>query len=76
MNPMTTSDVVQAQVDAYNARDARAFAQRYSPDAHVLGSDGSVMVSGRDAIEGCYGGLRRRPELHVEIGAASPRATS
>ncbi len=67
---MTTHDVVQAQVDAFNARDAKAFAQFYSHDAQVLGSDGTVMVAGRDAIRSFYGGLfDASPDLHVAIGA-------
>ncbi|MEO8827955.1 SgcJ/EcaC family oxidoreductase [Lapillicoccus sp.] len=63
------ADVIQAQVDAYNARDAEAFANCYSESATVIGPDGSVMMTGRDAIASVYGQLfAQSPDLHVEIG--------
>jgi hypothetical protein len=66
---ISPADVVQAQVDAYNARDAEAFAECYDESATVIGPDGSVMMTGRDAISGVYGQLfAQSPDLHLEMG--------
>lgn len=65
----STTDVIQAQVDAYNARDAEAFANCYGESATVIGPDGSVMMTGREAITSVYGQLfAQSPDLRVEIG--------
>jgi hypothetical protein len=62
-------DVVQAQVDAYNARDVEAFAACYDENATVIAPDGSVMMSGRDAITSIYAQLfSQSPDLHVALG--------
>jgi hypothetical protein len=62
------TDVVQAQVDAYNARDAEAFTRCFHVDAKVLGADGEVMVEGTADIHGLYEQLfGQSPELHVDI---------
>lgn len=67
---MTTTEVVQSQVDAFNARDAAGFAEHYSPDAELVGADGIVMLAGREAILSFYSALfEASPDLHVEVGA-------
>lgn len=64
----TAEDLIQTQVDAYNGRDADAFANCYHENATVVGPDGSVMMTGRDAIASVYGQLfAQSPDLHVEI---------
>jgi uncharacterized protein (TIGR02246 family) len=60
--------VIQSQVDAYNARDAAAFASYYDENATVIAPDGSLVASGRGAISSMYGQLfAESPDLHVEI---------
>lgn len=67
---MTALEVVQSQVDAFNLRDAAAFAQHYGPDARLLSADGTVMIEGREAIEDFYRRLfAASPDLRVEIGS-------
>jgi hypothetical protein len=62
------TDVVQAQVDAFNARDAEAFTAWYHVDARVVGADGDVMAEGTEAIHGLYARLfGQSPELHLDI---------
>jgi hypothetical protein len=64
----SATDVIQAQVDAYNARDGEAFANCYDEDATVIGPDGTVMMTGRDANASVYGQFfAQSPDLHVEI---------
>ncbi len=61
-------DVVQEQVDAFNARDVERFAACYADEAIIVGPDGAVMVQGRPAIQEYYGDpFQRSPELHAEI---------
>lgn len=61
-------EVVQAQVDAFNARDAAAFTALYHSDATLVGPDGNVMMQGTEAINGMYTQLfARSPDLHVNV---------
>jgi putative hydrolase of HD superfamily len=63
-------EVVQAQVDAYNAHDARAFADCYADDARLAGLSGkSPPVEGKTAIRQAYASLfARKPKTFaVEI---------
>jgi uncharacterized protein (TIGR02246 family) len=61
------AQVVQRQVNAYNARDAAILARTYAPNAAVL-HNGSPVVRGRAAIAELYGKLfKDNPQLHVEI---------
>jgi uncharacterized protein (TIGR02246 family) len=61
-------EAVQAQVDAFNARDAAAFTACYHPEATVVGPDGNVMVEGVNAINALYAQLfAQSPDLHVNI---------
>lgn len=61
-------EVVQGQVDAFNARDVEAFTACYSSDATLVGPDGNVMMQGHEAISGMYAQLfARSPDLHVNV---------
>jgi putative hydrolase of HD superfamily len=65
MDPTT---IVQAQVDAYNARDIERFLSFYSPDAVVEDGRGTVMAQGHEALRALYGQLFAQSlDLHVEI---------
>jgi uncharacterized protein (TIGR02246 family) len=60
--------IVQAQVDAFNARDLEGFVHSYSPDALIEDGLGNTMARGHDAIRTLYGQLfAQSPDLHVEI---------
>jgi hypothetical protein len=62
MNP------VQAQVDAYNARDVERFVACYTPDARIVDLLAGVEFAGRDAISERYGRLfADSPDLRCEI---------
>jgi putative hydrolase of HD superfamily len=54
----SAAQVVQAQVDAYNAHDADAFAACYAADARLVGLSGQrPPVEGRTAIARAYSAL-------------------
>ena len=60
---------VQAQLDAYNARDIEAFVATFHPDAElfVLG-EAEPKAVGRDAVRAIYAELfASSPELHSEL---------
>lgn len=67
--------VVAAQLEAFNARDVRAFSAFYAPNAVVYDHPGQAYASGRAEIEGVYGdnflhwpGLRARVESQIVSG--------
>lgn len=47
-----SSELVQGQLDAYNAQDLEKFLTFYAPDAVLSGLNGEVTQVGKDAIEG------------------------
>jgi len=63
------AQVVQAQVDAYNAHDIDAFAACYAENATLTDlSNKRPVVKGVPALKGTYAFLAKMPkEFHVEI---------
>jgi uncharacterized protein (TIGR02246 family) len=62
----TPTDVVDSHLEAYNDRDAAAFADHFAEDAVVARQrDGTVVASGRDEIREHYAELFEAvPDLH------------
>ena len=61
-------DPVQAQVDAYNARDIDAFVAAYHADVVITDASGRAIMSGQDTIREEYGALfEASPDLRAEI---------
>ncbi len=50
-------DVVDAQLDAYFARDLERFVACYAPDAVITNAAGQVLAKGHDALHKMYGEL-------------------
>jgi hypothetical protein len=65
----TPEDIVQRQVNAYNARDVEAFAATYAPDVTIRTlPETAITVSGRKALAERYGeAFRQRPDVGVAI---------
>jgi uncharacterized protein (TIGR02246 family) len=64
----TAVQVVQAQLEAYNARDLDAFAATYADDVVVANGKGEVLVQGKGALRERYGGIfQKYPKNHCEI---------
>ena len=51
---MSAGDVVQRQLDAYNAQDMDAFLATYAPDCVIADLNGAVTQNGRDEIHARY----------------------
>jgi len=61
-------DAVERQLQAYNARDADAFAACYAHDVVVERLDGETLMRGREEVRRLYGELfAAHPKLHAEI---------
>ena len=61
-------DLIQQQVNAYNARDIRAFLATYSPDIQIFNHPDGLLMTGLDEMETRYKRLfETAPKLHVEI---------
>jgi hypothetical protein len=61
-------DPVQAQVDAYNARDIDAFVAAYADDVVISDHDGRPLLGGVEAMREQYGALfDGTPDLRAEI---------
>lgn len=51
---MSAVDVVQRQLEAYNAQDLDAFCATYADDCVIADLNGAVTQSGKDAIRARY----------------------
>src|SRR5215210_2606619 len=49
-------DLLASFVEAYNAKDAKALGDLFTPDAEIQDEDGSI-TQGRDAIAERFGGI-------------------
>ena len=64
----TPVDLIQQQVNAYNARDIKAFLATYSPEIQIYNHPDSLLYSGLDQMETVYSRLfKNNPKLHGEI---------
>ena len=62
------ANVVDAQLEAYRARDIERFLSHYADDASVVSFDGTAMFADKQAIREQYGQLfDDSPELSVTI---------
>jgi len=62
------ADVVDAQIEAYRARDVERFLSYYADDASVVSFDGTAMFADKQAMREQYGKLfADSPELNVKI---------
>jgi len=67
MNPTSPLAVVQAQLDAYNARDLDALMATYAPDAQQFALHGALLAQGIDQIRPRYQERFREPDLHARL---------
>jgi len=63
----TPTEIVQAQVDAYNRRDLEGFLSLYADDAQILFYPNEVVLSGKQAMRERYRKTFEPVELHATI---------
>ena len=66
---MEPTEVVQAQLEAYNRHDLEAFVSWYAPDAQIRHADGRLLMEGTDAIRARYAKLFAD---HPDVAAVVP----
>jgi hypothetical protein len=69
MQPSTPSPlaVVQAQLDAYNAKDLDALMLTYAPDAQQFALHGALLAEGHAQIRPRYQERFQEPDLHARV---------
>lgn len=60
---MSAADIVQSQLDAYNAQDVERFMTYYAPDAILASHNADVLAEGAEAIR----------QRHVTLFKAYPQ---
>lgn len=64
----TPEQLVQAQVDAYNARDLEAFLAVYAEEVVVRTADGQEIILNKESLRERYGKLfKENPAIHCSI---------
>ena len=65
----TPEEVVQRQLDTYNARDLDGFIAVFSADAQLIDfASGEIRAQGKEALKETYGRLfKSSPDLHSEL---------
>lgn len=59
--------VVQAQLDAFNAKDLDALMATYAPDAQQFALHGDLLAQGHDALRARYATRFTEPDLHARL---------
>ncbi|MDY0962761.1 nuclear transport factor 2 family protein [Massilia sp. CFBP9026] len=67
MTPPSPLAVVQAQLDAYNAKDLNALMATYAPDAQQFALHGDLLARGHDQIRPRYEMRFAEPDLHARL---------
>ncbi|HJW08981.1 MAG TPA: SgcJ/EcaC family oxidoreductase [Holophagaceae bacterium] len=68
LEPTSAEGVVQRNLDAYNAHDARALADTFAPDAQFIQHPGILVFDGRDAIYKGYADVfRKNGKAHCQV---------
>lgn len=67
MNPTSPLAIVQAQLDAYNARDIDALMRTYAPDARQFALHGALLAQGHEQIRPRYLERFAEPDLHARL---------
>lgn len=67
MNSTSPQSVVQAQLDAYNAKDIDRLLQTYAPDAEQFALHGERLAKGRDEMRARYLLRFAEPDLHARL---------
>ena len=67
-NTETAEDVVNRQLDAYNARDIDKFVATYSEDIEIYNSKGEMTMKGHEQLRKRYDTMfKNTPNLHCRI---------
>lgn len=64
---LTPEQVVQAQLDAYNAKDIEALLRAYHPQAEQYAMHGALLARGHSEMRSRFLGRFSEPDLHASL---------
>lgn len=64
---MTPTDLIQAQLDAYNAKDLDALLATYAPDAEQFALHGELLAQGHVQLRERFAQRFAEPDLHAQL---------
>lgn len=67
MDTHSPQSVVQAQLDAYNAKDIEGLLRTYAPDAEQFALHGECLARGRAEIRARFESRFAEPDLHARL---------
>ena len=67
MSTPTPLAIVQAQLDAFNAKDLEALMQTYAPDAEQFTLHGERLAKGHEELRARYRVRFEEPDLHARL---------
>lgn len=67
METLSPLAVVQAQLDAYNAKDIEALLKTYAPDAEQYTLHGALLAKGREQLRARFLSRFAEPDLHAKL---------
>ena len=67
MSTRTPLSVVQAQLDAYNAKDIEALLESYAPDAEQYTLHGELLAKGHEQLRTRFATRFSEPNLHARL---------
>jgi len=67
MSAISPLSIVQAQLDAYNAKDVEALLRTYGPNAEQFTLHGELLAKGHQQLRDRYLARFAEPDLHVKL---------
>ncbi len=67
MPTASLSSLIQAQLDAFNAKDVEAFLRTYAADATQFTLHGAPLAQGHDQLRERYVARFQEPDLHARL---------
>jgi hypothetical protein len=67
MQTRTPLSVVQAQLDAYNAKDIESLLETYAPDAKQYTLHGELLAQGHDELRSRFLARFKEPHLYAKL---------
>ena len=67
MNPPAPADVIQRQLDAFNAKDLDALLALYADDAELYEHPATLLAKGTTTLRERFAGRFREPNLHAAL---------
>ncbi len=67
METLSPLSVVEAQLDAYNAKDIEALLKTYAPDAEQYTLHGALLAKGREELRARFLSRFAEPDLHAKL---------